>query len=311
MFRKQGFSLAAIAVIGVLALTGCGASTPSPTSVSEQARVESGDSEAGKKITLVSGTAKANNAPPKTGDWATGADGTPDSADQRVVQQWVQLKAVTADGIGRVVVNGAGMTLYRFDKDAPKSSKYACVGQCAQFFPPVLVTAGSRIFVAGVQRSEVGTVKRDDGTHQVVIGGWPVYRFVKDSKPGDVNGQGLSGTWFAVTPNGQKAGAQDRASAEAPRSKPSPAAASAILFDAKNFADDEPSQGIAGIGCRNVARPSVASSIATPGHLTLWSEKDCRGNSVVIDGDIADLTSAGLDNTVASIFFWPGGRQAS
>jgi hypothetical protein len=39
--------------------------------------------------------------------------------------------------------------------------------------------------------------------------------------------------------------------------------------------------------------------------------KDCRGNSVVIDGDIADLDSAGSDNAVASVFFWPGARQAS
>ncbi|MGY5056918.1 hypothetical protein ACWDFR_23080 [Streptomyces sp. 900105755] len=50
-----------------------------------------------------------------------------------------------------------------------------------------------------------GAVRRPDGQVQITVGGWPVHRFSGDSKPGDLNGQGLDGTWFAVAPTGQKA----------------------------------------------------------------------------------------------------------
>jgi hypothetical protein len=38
----------------------------------------------------------------------------------------------------------------------------------------------------------------------VTINGHPVYYFVTDKKPGDINGQGVNGTWFAVSPSGGK-----------------------------------------------------------------------------------------------------------
>ncbi|MGY4928940.1 hypothetical protein [Streptomyces sp. 900105755] len=50
-----------------------------------------------------------------------------------------------------------------------------------------------------------GAVRRPDGQVQITVGGWPVHRFSGDSKPGDLNGQGLDGKWFAVAPTGQKA----------------------------------------------------------------------------------------------------------
>jgi hypothetical protein len=34
-----------------------------------------------------------------------------------------------------------------------------------------------------------------------------VYYFAKDGKPGDILGQGVAGTWFAVNPKGGKTGA--------------------------------------------------------------------------------------------------------
>jgi hypothetical protein len=33
-----------------------------------------------------------------------------------------------------------------------------------------------------------------------------VYYFAKDAKPGDILGQGVKGTWFAVDPKGGKTG---------------------------------------------------------------------------------------------------------
>ena len=248
-----------------------------------------------RDLSLLAGTASANNAKQDTGDWATGTDGTANTARRSVAERWVQLEASRAGELDPVVVNGAGLTLYRFDNDTASPSKSTCDGDCAKTWPPVTVAKGGRIFVSGVKKSAVGVVKRADGRLQVTIGGWPVYRFAKDTEPGDTKGQGVGGTWFGVTPDGQKAGTGD--------DRPEEKATSAILFDDAEFSDEGPSQGVAGAGCQNVARPDVTSSVSAAGSLKLWSEKNCEGKSLVIDGDVRDLAAVGFDDTVASIFF--------
>ena len=40
-----------------------------------------------------------------------------------------------------------------------------------------------------------------DGTMSKA-GDWPLYRFAGDQAPGDVNGQGSGGVWFAMAPDG-------------------------------------------------------------------------------------------------------------
>ncbi|MFI8521287.1 SCO0930 family lipoprotein [Streptomyces sp. NPDC085481] len=105
--------------------------------------------------------------------------------------------------LGPVVTDGAGFTLYRFDKDTAKPSTSACSGGCAKTWPPV--PAGSTR-PGGVDAAKVGSLVRADGVKQLTIAGWPVYRFAKDTAPGQTNGQGVGGTWFAVTPDGKKAG---------------------------------------------------------------------------------------------------------
>ncbi|MGW6919660.1 SCO0930 family lipoprotein [Kitasatospora sp. NPDC054939] len=107
--------------------------------------------------------------------------------------------------LGPVVTDAAGFTLYRFDNDTASPSTSACSGDCAKAWPPV-PTAGT---TAGtVEASKVGSLKRADGPEQVTVAGWPVYRFAKDTAPGQTNGQGVGGTWFAVAPDGSKAGAK-------------------------------------------------------------------------------------------------------
>ncbi len=297
MLRKRVVSVAVLITAGALSLAACGSENAAPSPV--QAPV--GQVANVGEPSFLSGTAKANNAQPKTGDWATGSDGTANTADKNVATKWVQLKASKAGNLDPVVVNGAGFTLYRFDPDTAKPSKATCNGDCAKTWPPVLVTPGSKVFLAGIKKSAVGTVKRDDGTVQLTIGGWPTYRFSKDKKPGDILGQGVGGTWFGIAPNGQKAVAQNDKPEEV--TQPEKPATSAILFDGKNFSDDEASQGLAGKGCQNVARQDVTSSISAAGSLKLWSEKDCKGKSLVINGDVKDLSKVGFDNTVSSIFF--------
>jgi predicted lipoprotein with Yx(FWY)xxD motif len=115
------------------------------------------------------------------------------------------LAASQTGALGTVVVDATGFTLYRFDKDKPKPSKSTCVAVCADKWPPVLANSVDDVTLQGVDRAAVGTVKRADGTVQLTIGGWPVYRFTGDKQAGDTAGQGVGNTWFAVTPAGKKA----------------------------------------------------------------------------------------------------------
>ncbi|MFE6814711.1 SCO0930 family lipoprotein [Streptomyces sp. NPDC057677] len=121
--------------------------------------------------------------------------------------------AVRDDAVlGPLVADAEGFTLYRFDKDTADPSSSACVGDCAKTWPPVPASAAEP---GGVDAARTGSVKRVDGTEQLTIAGWPVYRFAKDTAPGQTNGQGVGGTWFAVTPDGGKAGVKEGAQEDA------------------------------------------------------------------------------------------------
>lgn len=139
-------------------------------------------------------------APAKTQGWLKIYSGT---APQGV--NAVQLRTVTDATIGVRVVDREGRSLYRFDKDTANPSKSNCSGDCATTWPPLLVSRGQALYVEGVDPALTGFVERADGTCQITIGGWPVYYFAKDKNPGDLNGQGVGGTWFAVNPTGGKA----------------------------------------------------------------------------------------------------------
>ncbi|MFJ9630128.1 hypothetical protein ACIRU8_20695 [Streptomyces sp. NPDC101175] len=176
------------ALSGVLLLSGCGGSG-SPAAVS------------------------AASVPPAAAA-STGASGAPAAQGSQAAQPsqstnpsggyWpATVQLGHNDKLGATVVDGEGFTLYRFDPDSPDPSKATCVGACAVTWPPVL--ANDKIVFQGLDRGKISTVQRPDGTNQVTIGGWPVYRFSKDTAAGETSGEGVGGTWFAVAPDGRKA----------------------------------------------------------------------------------------------------------
>ena len=106
--------------------------------------------------------------------------------------------------LGRVLVDGRGHTLYLFGKD--RNGKSACSGACAVAWPPLIATAKPRAG-ARVEASRLGTTRRADGRLQVTYNRHPVYTFVKDTKKGQTNGEGLTafgGTWDALSAAGAK-----------------------------------------------------------------------------------------------------------
>jgi predicted lipoprotein with Yx(FWY)xxD motif len=106
--------------------------------------------------------------------------------------------------LGRILVDSRGRTLYLFGKD--RNGKSACSGKCASFWPP-LIAAGKPRAGAGTRASLLGTTRRADGRRQVTYNHHPLYRFVKDTKKGQTNGEGVNafgGVWDAVSPAGAK-----------------------------------------------------------------------------------------------------------
>ncbi|WP_125611945.1 hypothetical protein [Specibacter cremeus] len=108
--------------------------------------------------------------------------------------------------LGTIVVNSAGMTVYVFDNDKAGAGTSACTGPCAALWPAVTTTATGTPAVMDVTGT-VGTFMRSDGTRQVTLNGLPLYTYVPDTNPGDVKGQGFTGIWWVVGPDGAKIGA--------------------------------------------------------------------------------------------------------
>ncbi len=118
---------------------------------------------------------------------------------------------VASTGLGNVLVDRQGHTLYLFERDSGMMS--TCTGACAVNWPPLRVP-GTPLVGSGAKPSDVGRTARPDGISQLTYNGHPLYTFVNDKKPGDTNGEGISafgGSWFAVSPAGAKV---------APRSQP-------------------------------------------------------------------------------------------
>ncbi|CAA2161132.1 hypothetical protein MBRA_06292 [Methylobacterium brachiatum] len=102
--------------------------------------------------------------------------------------------AMTAETAkGPALVDAKSMTLYTFDKDM--GGKSMCNGPCATNWPALMAASGS------AASGDWTMVTRDDGTMQWAYKGKPLYTFAKDTKPGDITGDGfLNGAWHIAKP---------------------------------------------------------------------------------------------------------------
>ena len=106
-------------------------------------------------------------------------------------------------GIGMVLTNSQGHTLYWFALDTPTTSK--CNGACASYWPPVL---GKPAAGPGASLPKgFGTITRSNGQVQATYDGHPLYTYAADTSAGMTTGNGLNasgGFWWAMTPSGAK-----------------------------------------------------------------------------------------------------------
>jgi predicted lipoprotein with Yx(FWY)xxD motif len=168
------------AVVGALVIAGCGGGSSSSS-------VESGGGE---------------NASVTTGSEGGSGGGT--------------IAGAEIDGLGSVLVDSEGMTVYLFTPDEGTAS--TCYGGCESAWPPVLAegkpTAGE-----GATSAALGTTKRKDGSTQVTYEGHPLYTFAGDEGPGEANGQEDDGTWFVLDESGTAVKGEASAPAEGKESE--------------------------------------------------------------------------------------------
>jgi len=107
-------------------------------------------------------------------------------------------------GLGKILVDSQGRTVYLFKKDTGPTS--TCAGACAVEWPPV-TTKGKPTVAGGLMASMVGTTSRSDGKTQVTYNGHPLYLFEGDQKPGDTAGQNVDAfgaEWYVISPAGDQ-----------------------------------------------------------------------------------------------------------
>ena len=117
----------------------------------------------------------------------------------------VKLSARKVAGLGTVLVDASGRTLYVFAPDHAK--KVTCTGTCASVWPPLKIGSGQKPAISGaITSSLVSADPNPAGGNVVTYAGWPLYLYVADPSAGTAHGQALNssgGLWYVITPSGQ------------------------------------------------------------------------------------------------------------
>lgn len=112
------------------------------------------------------------------------------------------LIAVADSGLGQIVTDPAGWTLYMFVPD--EAGVPTCVADCAGNWPPLLVEDGVELLAGeGIDPALLSTVAHPEGGTQLKLGNWPLYYFANDGAAGDTNGQGVGDVWFVIGADGE------------------------------------------------------------------------------------------------------------
>ena len=94
--------------------------------------------------------------------------------------------------LGPIVTDANGLTVYSWAGDTAGAGTSACNGNCAVAWPPVSVDPDMAMGMMDMS-SGPAAIQREDGSYQLTLNGWPLYRFSGDRAPGDANGNGSNG----------------------------------------------------------------------------------------------------------------------
>jgi predicted lipoprotein with Yx(FWY)xxD motif len=106
------------------------------------------------------------------------------------------VSTATVPGIGAVLVDSQGHALYTHTDANGKA--VACTDACSTIWPPLTVAAGTKVKAPKGAKTLAST----GATHQVTMGGLPLYRFSGDTAAKQAKGDGVNGfggTWHVAT----------------------------------------------------------------------------------------------------------------
>ncbi|MDX6310308.1 MAG: hypothetical protein QOI06_3354 [Nocardioidaceae bacterium] len=153
-------------------------------------KVGRGAAGAAALVALVSACGSGSSSAPSAGPTSGGTQ-----SKAPVTESASALKTMTTS-IGAVLVGASGRTLYELVGDS--AANPTCTGGCLAIWPPVTKNGS-----------------------QVIVNGHPVFTFVRDTSPGQANGQNVTdqwGRWLALDASGNPIGATTPSSS-APASK--------------------------------------------------------------------------------------------
>lgn len=109
-------------------------------------------------------------------------------------------------GLGTVLTDGSGHTLYMFPPDA--RTRVRCTGPCAGTWPTLDLAEDGTVTAGGAARQPLLATLPDptSGARVVTYAGNPLYHYAGDVQPHQLNGQGLyvdGGPWYVLNPAGQ------------------------------------------------------------------------------------------------------------
>jgi len=101
-------------------------------------------------------------------------------------------------GLGMILTDGLGFTLYYFTKDAlPDTS--LCTGGCVDNWP--LFYIENPVLGDGLVMEDFGVIEHPEGGMQTTYKGWPLYYWVNDLIPGETKGEAVGNVWFVAKPD--------------------------------------------------------------------------------------------------------------
>jgi len=115
-----------------------------------------------------------------------------------------KISSTTISGLGPVLVDAQGKTLYVFAPD--KAKAVTCTGNCAGVWLPVTLSSSKAVAAGAVKASLLGSDPDPSGGRVVTYAGWPLYTYTGDGGPGTANGWTLDlsgGYWYVISPAGQ------------------------------------------------------------------------------------------------------------
>lgn len=166
----------------------------------------------GVVVAIVSSTLAACGSPSSQSSHSSKTAATSSPTSSSSSSPAVEFSVAEVSGLGTVVVDGRGRTVYVFTSDGHTNAPCSGASGCTKVWPDLALPAGVSSARAGngIHAALLGKMKSSNGEIYPTYDGWLMYEYVGDSAPGQGTGQGISsfgGTWYALSTSGTPVGA--------------------------------------------------------------------------------------------------------